>query len=76
VRALLEKIWLPVRVSRHTGLDPASRILGYTLQPHINPDSDKNFGNEYDSPDMAGIEYGVPAPKKLPCHTILDYFIT
>jgi hypothetical protein len=34
------------------------------LPPFINPDSDKNFGYEYDSPDMVGIEHGVPAPKK------------
>jgi len=31
-------MWLPVR---------ASRTLEYDLQPFINPDSDKNFGSEY-----------------------------
>jgi len=45
------------------------------LQPFINPESDKNFGNEYNSPDMAGIEYGVPAAKKaLPYNSGLFYY--
>jgi hypothetical protein len=28
-----------------TGKDVASSLIGYVLQPHINPDSVKNFGN-------------------------------
>ena len=55
-RGFPEKMWPPLRVFRHAEpacashadrLDPASSLKGDALQPHINPDSDKNFGNWY-----------------------------
>ena len=55
-RGFPEKTWRPLRAFRHAGpacashadrLDPASSLKGDALQPHINPDSDKNFGNWY-----------------------------
>ncbi|MEI6135227.1 MAG: hypothetical protein WCP72_09650 [Desulfomonile sp.] len=55
-RGFPEKMWPPLRAFRHAGpacashadrLDPASSLKGDALQPHINPDSDKNFGNWY-----------------------------
>jgi hypothetical protein len=54
-------MWLPVTASRHAGLDPASSLKRDASQPLINPDSDKNFGNEYSGA-------GVPA-----CDSPLDF---
>jgi len=50
-------MWLPVTASRHAGLDPASSLKRDASQPLINPDSDKNFGNEYSGAGVSACDW-------------------
>jgi len=57
-------MWLPVTASRHAGLDPASSLKRDASQPLINPDSDKNFGNEYSGAGVPACDSPLDCPSR------------